>query len=268
MSHIDLFGEAEDYGNENDGEISHGGNDDNDQDAPEGDGKPVKVEPKKKVSRNPRFMLNVQRLCDSRGIVDLESYYKGIKFRGKGYEKEDLDVVMKKMQHWAHRMYPKYGLDDSLAAIEKLGRKKQMQSYMYKYRMGQLEPDVILDQEDMEGDGLAYDSNILNRSLDPLDTMLEEQIAISRGGNLNVSGVGNLTASESNFDSLRDNGGASSSVKTTPPQPTRAPSPELSEDMRAKIAANRLKALEIRRAKMAASASSAATPPGPVGESG
>ncbi|XP_065088449.1 protein TIPIN homolog [Ochlerotatus camptorhynchus] len=270
MSHLDaLFGDTYEFGNENDGEILSDGeaqNADDDLDNPnsngdDGESKPIKVEPKKKTIRNPRLALNAALLCGPRGIMDMENYYKEIKFKGKGHEKDDLDAVMKRMQHWAHRMFPKYGLDDSLAAIENLGRKKQTQSYMNKYRMGLLEPEVPAIDDDKEDEELAYESNALNQPLDPLDSMLEEQIAISRAGaSLNTSGVANLSVSERNFDSLKDYDCISApSFPTTPVHTPSRSSPGLSEEIRAKIAANRLKALELRKAKMAAVATASST---------
>lgn len=263
MSHYDsLFGDGDEFGNENDGRIpsEDEGQPDNDGDenganaGGEDDGKKVKVEAKQRTVRNPRNTLNIQRMCGPRGIADLETYFKGLKFRGKGHEADDLDAILKRMQHWAHRMYPKYNLDDSLRTIERIGRKKQMHTYMNKYRLGMLDP-VVTNTDDVEDDddnaGLAYDSNALNQPLDPLDSMIEEQLAISRAANLNTSGIADLSVSECNFDALRDD-----SVRMTTPAP-KEPSPAMTDELRAKIAANRLKALEIRKAKMAAAAASA-----------
>lgn len=256
MSVLDtLFGDE--LGNENDGEIlsedENAGDDPGNVDVGSGEGddyKPVSVEPKKKTVRHPRLTLNDGVLCGPRGIIDMDNYFKGMKFKGKGHEREDLDAVMKRMQHWAHRMFPKYGFDDSLATIEKLGRKKPTQSYMNKYRMGLLQPELPIVDDDKEDEEQVYESNALNQHLDPLDSMLEEQIAISRANaSLNTSGVGNLSVSENNFDSIRDD-----SVPSTPVNTPSRPSPGLTEEMRAKIAANRLKALELRKAKMMAAA--------------
>jgi hypothetical protein len=45
--------------------------------------------------------------------------------RGKGREFEDLDVVMKRMEHWAHRLYPKLPFDSVLEVIaNRLGKRK------------------------------------------------------------------------------------------------------------------------------------------------
>ena len=42
----------------------------------------------------------------ARGVHTLEELFADFKPHGKGREFEDLDVVMKKMEHWAHRLFP------------------------------------------------------------------------------------------------------------------------------------------------------------------
>ena len=42
---------------------------------------------------------------------------------GSGHEYSDLDEVMKKMEHWAHRLYPKLPFDDVTDRIAVLGKK-------------------------------------------------------------------------------------------------------------------------------------------------
>ena len=41
-------------------------------------------------------------------------------FPGPGHEFEDLDRVMKGMEHWAHRLYPKLPFDDVMKRISGL----------------------------------------------------------------------------------------------------------------------------------------------------
>ena len=48
---------------------------------------------------------------------------------GSGHEYSDLDEVMKKMEHWAHRLYPKLPFDDVTDRIAVLG-KKMVSSFM------------------------------------------------------------------------------------------------------------------------------------------
>lgn len=47
--------------------------------------------------------LNVLKLKGPRGIIAIDDFFENMKFKGKGYEKEDLDSVMKRLEHWAHR---------------------------------------------------------------------------------------------------------------------------------------------------------------------
>ena len=44
-------------------------------------------------------------------------------FKGGDHVFEDLDRAMKKMEHWAHRLYPKLPFDDTMARISVLGKK-------------------------------------------------------------------------------------------------------------------------------------------------
>lgn len=64
------------------------------------------------------------RLKGPRGLLALEASFKDVKFKGKGYEKEDLDMVMTRLEQWTHRLFPKFTFDDTLEKVEQLGRKK------------------------------------------------------------------------------------------------------------------------------------------------
>lgn len=218
------------------------------------DGEPIKVEPKKRVVRNPRFTLNVERLKGPRGIHTVEEYYKDIKFKGKGHEREDMNNIMKRLQHWAHRLYPKFAFDDTLATVEKLGKKKQLQTHMERYRKGMLEEQKIdvhihSDDEDndirpLEVDGVA----VQNEELDEFDMVLNEQIEKTKTlvsfhkDQLNntvdsvhseISGVHSLTQTNPNMER----------------QPTVS-SPVMTEERRAFIEEQRRLAIERRTAKM------------------
>jgi len=46
---------------------------------------------------------------------------------GKGEEFRDLDKMMKRLEHWAHRLYPKLPFDDVMGRISQLGKKKNVQ---------------------------------------------------------------------------------------------------------------------------------------------
>lgn len=52
---------------------------------------------------------------------------------GKGHEKEDLDLVLKKLEHWAYRLYPKFKFEDCLKKIEILGKKRPVMVCIFFY---------------------------------------------------------------------------------------------------------------------------------------
>lgn len=239
-------------------------NDDNDPaaDKDDDDEKSGKaVEAKKRTIRNPQLRLNVERLKSARGIQAIDDYFKDFKFLGKGHERQDLNNVMKRMEHWAHRLYPKYNFDDFIETTEKLGKKKQIQTYMNMYRQGLLEKvDVPIadDQSDHENDGATGGADG-PEPIDEFDDLIGQQIERYR--------TIQTPAHETSFDTIRN----ASSLLTTPSFSSRAavastpmsdiyplpaspapatPAPStLSSDQMARIAENRRLAQERLRAK-------------------
>lgn len=127
----------------------------------------------------------------------MEKYCADLKFRGKGHEREDLNNIMKRLEHWAHRLYPNYKFDDFIGAVEKLGRKKQMQTHMYRYRHGLLEEmpnsDLVADNEMEEAGSVTRGDD----PIDELDEIIDQQIQ-------NYSHmVPRTPAHETTFDSIR-----------------------------------------------------------------
>lgn len=96
----------------------------------------TKVEPKRKRVLNPQPKLNEERLKGPRGIGIIEKMFEDVKLKGKGHEKEDLELVMGRLEHWAHRLYPKFQFDDCLQRIEKLGSRRPVANYVKRIRMG------------------------------------------------------------------------------------------------------------------------------------
>lgn len=281
---MDIFGEDIDsiLGNDelnknigSDGENGDNENDGNNSDGKDGDGAAKKVEPKQLIVRKPQLRLNVERLINAeRGVHTVEKYFEDIKYKGKGHEVEDLDNVMKRMEHWAHRLYPKFTFKDFLATAEQLGKKKQLQTHMSRYRQGMLElaKKPIVDDEPDDREEMEVD-----QPFDDIDELLGQQIEKYKTAP-SASKLNNTT-----FDSMR------SSVICTPkfmgrrpmeastphsmspmgclpldetprpvpppdsPQPP-PPQSELTAEQKAMIAANRLKALERLKARREAAA--------------
>ncbi|XP_033634504.1 TIMELESS-interacting protein-like isoform X2 [Asterias rubens] len=139
----DPFGEDNPFGS--------GGGSDGDKEN-QGDGK----RPRKLVMRKPQPKLDATRLCSDRGLPTLSKHFEQVKFKGKGHEVGDLNRLMSTMEHWAHRLFPKMPFDEVIERIEKLGRKKPVQTCIKKIRM-----DMPLMDEDFEGDEEgAGDTNV------------------------------------------------------------------------------------------------------------
>jgi len=99
-------------------------------------------EPKKKIIRNPMPKLNADRICGARGITTLSDIFSDFKPKGGDHVFEDLDRAMHKMEHWAHRLYPKLPFDDVMARISVLGKKMAIQTHVKRARMG-LDPVIV-----------------------------------------------------------------------------------------------------------------------------
>lgn len=157
-----------------------------------------------------QLRLNVERLKSDRGIHALEKYCSDLKFHGKGYERHDLDGLMKRLEHWAHRLYPNYRFDDFVTQVEKLGRKKEMQTHLHRYRHGMLEDlsdknkaDNELDEHNDDGEGSRIEGV---EPIDELDEIIDQQLQ-----NYTMFSSASKTPShDRTFDSIR------SSVLATP----------------------------------------------------
>lgn len=226
-------------------------------------GQKTVVEPKRRTIRRPQLCLNVERLKTDRGLHTLEDYYADIKFNGKGHEGADLDNIMKRMEHWAHRLYPKYNFDDFLETTEKLGKKKELQTHMYRYRQGMLE--TVIHMEDKSDGEEDVDATVVPEPIDEFDDLIGQQIEKYR------TAPPKTPAHETTFNTLRN----SSSTTSTPSFANRNPmgastprSPDavrlpntpvaapttLSSEQLARIAENRRLAQERLRAKREAAA--------------
>lgn len=121
------------------------------------------AEAKKRVIKNPQPKLNPERLMGPRGIQTIEDLFEGWECKGKGKEFDDLDSVMKKLEIWAHRLYPKLPFDNVIDVIaNRLGKKKTVQTHMKKIRLGMVTAPVHVGggdevQSDDEREVARYD---------------------------------------------------------------------------------------------------------------
>ncbi|KAL7041995.1 hypothetical protein ACKWTF_000986 [Chironomus riparius] len=212
------------------------------------------VDPAVKIKKPKRKLvtLNAERLKGPRGIIAIDDFFYNIKLKGKGHEKQDLNEVMRRLEHWSHRMFPKYHFDDSLTKIERLGRKKEIAFHMTRYRLGQLvqEDDnrVLSDNDDdrME-DTLANELPV-----DEFEDLLNQQIALSSTSHRSNN---NASISQLNMSSVS----SSTQIHKEPMSPEPPvfsqveaiqPKSQLTDEQKARIEENRKKAMAIRAAKL------------------
>lgn len=243
-----------------------------------------KVEPKRRA-RSTQLRLNAERLIGDRGIHQLEHAFRDMHYKGEGHEAADLDAVMKRMEHWAHRLYPRFNFDDFLRTAEKLGKKRPVQSHMMRYRQGLLDPrpadahggDHGADDDDEFGAAGMDDARA--EPIDEFDDLIGQQIEKYRTAAPQTPSHQN----ESTFNALKgshQHNASSMTVASTPssfvgrppveastplsggrdvwPVPldaTPAPAPvQLSAEQMARIAENRRLAQERLRQKREAAA--------------
>ncbi|XP_069841975.1 TIMELESS-interacting protein [Dendropsophus ebraccatus] len=122
--------------------------------------------PARRAVKRPQPKLDAQRLTSQRGLPALRTLFDGTKFKGKGHEAEDLKVLIRQMENWAHRLFPKLQFEDFLNRLETLGNKKEVQTCLKRIRMDLpivhedfLSEEVVIQKEE---DGLDFASEELS----------------------------------------------------------------------------------------------------------
>ncbi|KAL0860727.1 hypothetical protein ABMA27_010062 [Loxostege sticticalis] len=236
----DEAGEAQELervivGDEYDEQPLYPNSDDNEEKDDEAEEDKRRVDPTqaktKRVIKNPRFLLNPARLTGPRGIQVIPDHFKDFKFKGKGHEKEDLDMVLKKLEHWAYRLYPKFGFHDCLKKIEMLGKKRAVMIHLQKIRSDQFmseEAVVQRDSSDDEAEGPVQEE-------DEFDKLLQQQIELARA----TPTPGSVKKAFS-----------TPSVDRSLMMPKATSSPSISDEQRERMLRNRRLAEERRLAKL------------------
>ncbi|KAM5339333.1 TIMELESS-interacting protein isoform 1-T4 [Glossophaga mutica] len=139
-----------------------------------GRGAPIPVPPKRTVQRNiPK--LDAQRLTSERGLPALRHVFDKAKFKGKGHEAEDLKTLIRHMEHWAHRLFPKLQFEDFIDRVEYLGNKKEVQTCLKRIRLDLpiLHEDFISNNDEV---GENNGHNVTAAELDPFLTNSSENV--------------------------------------------------------------------------------------------
>ncbi|KAG7201123.1 hypothetical protein KM043_003918 [Ampulex compressa] len=212
------------------------------------------------VIRNPIPKLNTERLKGPKGLHTIEKYFEGFKFHGKGHEKADLNRIMKRLEHWSHRLFPKLHFDDFLARAEKLGTKKDLQVFLKKYRQDMITVgDEVIAEAIMENEEDKEECE----PVDEFDLLIAEQIEkqkqvviLQEPSSIPHTTTDNLTSAhsmEKAFDELLSQSvNASQQLSIEPVSQL-----QLSEEVKEKIERNRQQAIQRRLARLKVSEESA-----------
>lgn len=221
-------------------EDSNVGNDDGTDDT-----KKRKIDPKtsqKRVVRNPQPKLDAERLKGPKGIHTIEQQFVDFKFRGKGHEKSDLNKLMKKLEYWSHRLFPKFEFDDCLTKLEALGAKKPVQTHLNKIRLGMLtDDDVVRNDGGLEDEEAVQDS----APIDDFDALIAEELEKQRNS---------VTPRRHNasFQSIDSNETPARVADALPNTQSRSSDIEITADMKEKMERNRQIAIQKRLARIEA----------------
>jgi hypothetical protein len=148
------------------------------------------------------------------------------------------------------RLFPKFTFDDSLSAIEKLWKKRELQVHMQRYRLDQLMKDEekIVDDED---DEMQPREEYVDAPMDEFEALIDEQIALSRTNNNAEKTMNSSFGNMSSISGIEANRNIShfSDVNSQIDSQSSQSQTQINDELRAKIAENRRKALEIMERK-------------------
>lgn len=243
---LDNLVEFRETGNNSDGDVQDAetgdrpdDGDDDDGEKKDGDGKDSAKEKKVVRIKRPQPKLDAERLKGPRGLKELRKTAETVKFRGKGHEAEDLIRIMSRLEHWSHRLFPKFQFDDFLEKVEKLGTKKVVQNYVKRLRMGLEDdddnrPPRSEDEEDVDDPDPIADQT-------DFDRLLAEQVSLHQSS---VAAPSPRTPAVPTPKTPAVPFSRTQAVSSTPV-------PSLSDEQKERIERNRRAAMEKRRARAA-----------------
>lgn len=194
--------------------------------------------PKSHTVRKPIPKLNTERLKGANGIHTIENYFEGFKFYGKGHEKTDLARIMKRLEHWSYRLFPKYHFDDFLTRVEQLGKKKDLQVYIKRYRLDMLSSDNdLIINDDIDDEENQQEST----PMDDFDLLITEQIQKQKQAEERASVA--AASNEDAFDKLLTQ---SNNISNSQAEPVSTAKDDLNDEVKERIERNKQLAIQRR----------------------
>ncbi|CAI5439082.1 unnamed protein product [Caenorhabditis angaria] len=134
------------------------------------------VKPPRKQSN--RFLLNEKLLAGPKGISALKKEFENFQPGPDPYQ--NLNLMFKKYNHWAHLMYPNMKFEDIISRCETLGTRRWTKVILNKMRLGMPLTDEDFEQSAGGKDGESKKKKSKNEDCDIIDDGAsdgEEEIA-------------------------------------------------------------------------------------------
>ncbi|OON21928.1 replication Fork Protection Component Swi3, partial [Opisthorchis viverrini] len=106
----------------------------------------------KKTVQHPRPKLDPQILLSDKGLPALLEDFKKVRFRGKGFEFQDLDRLLFVYEAWANRLLSKSSFPEIIERLEKVGTRREIQVALHRLRNGIWPPYMSVEQVEDEED--------------------------------------------------------------------------------------------------------------------
>nr|GEV08901.1 TIMELESS-interacting protein [Tanacetum cinerariifolium] len=203
--------------------------------------------PKKVPKTRPKLTAELLLSDDGLGFV-LKHFPKALKCRGRGHETSDLGNLLSLYAEWHSQLIPYYSFNHFIHKLEQVGGSKRVKLCMWDLRekvanggdpaklletpKAHEDPNNEQDAIDLEEPNAHSEDTLPNHDTDDFQHDLFDEIYRST--------IEEPSRSLNNEGTIAD----TTVPKEPPPQTTDANGIEMSEEVKARIEANRLKALE------------------------
>ncbi|KAL3120787.1 hypothetical protein niasHT_008079 [Heterodera trifolii] len=103
---------------------------------------------KKAKPRKPRLTLTERELLGEKGIPALKATFDNYKFPEEMDPYQRLNILLGKMEFWAHNLFPSMTFNDCLKRFEQLGKKRIVKNGMRRLRLGMPLDDENVGKDD------------------------------------------------------------------------------------------------------------------------
>ncbi|CAI2723135.1 unnamed protein product [Schistosoma spindalis] len=198
----------------------------------------------KRVVKNPRPKLDPQRLLSNKGLPALLEDFKKVKFRGKGYEFQDLNKLLFVYEAWSHRLVPRMSFPEVIDRLENVGSKREIRVALHRLRNGIWPPYTSEEQavpSDNESTSEQEDPDVVWKRA--LESVPEDTINSTKS----PSTINDVYRKELNHENETENSTGSFNIQSPQVQPSTSFDFESRAERNKRLALERLAARKASR---------------------